>query len=71
MERAAAPCRANHEKALLSDLFFHGIDLGPCADNPAKLVRPNVEEPRTQAPQPAQLAAFVAWAMQQPPSVGS
>lgn len=67
VERAAAPSRANHEKALLSNLFFHGIDLGLCADNPAKLVRPNVEEPRTQAPEPALLAAFVAWAMQQTP----
>ena len=67
VERAAAPSRANHEKALLSDLFFHGIDLGLCADNPARLVRPNVEEPRTQAPEPALLAAFVAWAMQQTP----
>jgi integrase len=67
VERAAAPSRANHEKALLSNLFFHGIDLGLCADNPARLVRPNVEEPRTQAPEPALLAAFVAWAMQQTP----
>ena len=67
VERAAAPSRANHEKALLSNLFFHGIDLGLCADDPARLVRPNVEEPRTLAPQPALLAAFVAWARKQSP----
>ena len=67
VERASAPSRANHEKALLSNLFFHGIDLGLCTDNPARLVRPNVEEPRTEAPQPDLLATFVEWAMKQSP----
>jgi integrase len=67
VERASAPSRANHEKALLSNLFFHGIDLGLCTDNPARLVRPNVEEPRTEAPHPDVLATFVEWAMRQSP----
>ena len=67
VERAVAPSRANHEKALLSNLFFHGIDLGLCTENPTRLVRPNVEEPRTEAPQPAALATFVDWAMKQSP----
>ena len=37
VERASAPSRANHEKALLSNPFFHGIDLGLCTDNPARV----------------------------------
>ena len=38
-----------------------------CSENRARLVRPNVEEPRTHAPAPALLAAFVDWAMCQTP----
>lgn len=67
IERSDAPVRANREKALLSNLFAHGIDLGVCTQNPAKHVRPNEEEARTEAPDPALLAKFLAWVAQQTP----
>ena len=67
IERQDAPVRANREKALLSNLFAHGIDLGACEANPAKQVRPNEEEPRTGAPAPAVLQAFLEWVAQQTP----
>lgn len=61
IERADAPVRANREKSLLSNLFAHGIDLGACRENPAKSVRPNEEEPRTEAPDALMLARFLRW----------
>jgi integrase len=67
IEREEAPVRANREKALLSNLFAHGIDLGVCTENPAKHVRPNEEEPRTEAPDGALLAKFLAWVAKQTP----
>jgi integrase len=67
IERQDAPVRANREKALLSNLFAHGIDLGVCESNPAKQVRPNEEEPRTEAPDPELLQRFLAWVDQQTP----
>ncbi|HBH38893.1 MAG TPA: integrase [Curvibacter sp.] len=67
IERSDAPVRANREKALLSNLFAHGIDLGVCTQNPAKHVRPNEEEARTEAPDPALLAKFLTWVSQQTP----
>jgi integrase len=67
IERQDAPVRANREKALLSNLFAHGIDLGACESNPAKQVRPNEEEPRTEAPAPAVLQAFLEWVACQTP----
>lgn len=67
IERSDAPVRANREKALLSNLFAHGIDLGVCTENPAKHVRPNEEEPRTEAPNPALLQKFLDWVAQQTP----
>lgn len=67
IEREEAPVRANREKSLLSNLFAHGIDLGACAENPAKHVRPNEEEPRTEAPPPELLARFLAWVAEQTP----
>jgi integrase len=66
-ERAGAPRRANTEKALLSNLFFHGIDLGVCTENPARQVRPNETEPRTEAPDVDVLARFAEWVMRQTP----
>lgn len=65
--RAGAEVRANREKSLLSNLFAHGIDLGVCKENPAKFVRPNIEEPKTEAPDPEVLAKFLAWVDQQTP----
>lgn len=67
IEREDAPVRANREKALLSNLFAHGVDLGACTGNPAKSVRPNEEEPRTEAPDGMLLAAFLGWVDQQTP----
>ncbi len=67
IERADAPVRANREKALLSNLFAHGIDLGVCTENPAKHVRPNEEEARTEAPSTLLLAKFLDWVAQQTP----
>lgn len=66
-ERVDAPSRANHEKALISNLFAHGILLGLCKDNPAKAVRPNEEEPRTEAPEAVLLERFLHWVDQQTP----
>lgn len=65
--RKDAEVRANREKSLLSNLFAHGIDLGVCKENPAKHVRPNVEEPRTEAPDPEVLVRFLAWVEKQTP----
>jgi len=67
IERADAEVRANREKSLFSNLFAHGIDLGACKENPAKHVRPNVEEPRTEAPDAAVLARFLDWVDKQTP----
>lgn len=67
IERAAAPSRANHEKALLSNLFRHGILLGLCKNNPAKDVAPNEEEPRTEAPDSELLKRFLHWVTVQTP----
>ncbi len=65
--RADAETRANREKSLLSNLFAHGIDLGVCKENPAKYVRPNIEEPKTEAPDALVLARFLAWVAKQTP----
>jgi integrase len=67
IERQGAEVRANREKSLLSNLFAHGIDLGVCETNPAKQVRPNEEEPRTEAPDPELLQRFLAWVDTQTP----
>jgi integrase len=66
-ERADAPIRANREKSLLSNLFAHGIDLGLCETNPAKQVRPNPEDPRTEVPSAAVLERFLTWVHAQTP----
>ncbi|HEY1127946.1 MAG TPA: integrase [Roseateles sp.] len=63
--RKDAEVRANREKSLLSNLFAHGIDLGVCKENPAKQVRPNIEEPRTEAPDAAVLQRFLVWVARQ------
>ena len=67
IHREGAPVRANHEKALLSNLFTMGIDLGVCEHNPCKEVRPNEEESRTVAVDPKLLAKYVDWLMGQTP----
>lgn len=67
IKRADAPRRANIEKALMSNLFGYGIDLGVCETNPAKQVKPNHEEPKTEAPKAEVLRTFLAWLDQQSP----
>lgn len=67
IHRKDAEVRANREKSLLSNLFAHGIDLGVCKENPTKHVRPNIEEPRSEAPDPEMLQRFLAWVAKQTP----
>jgi integrase len=67
VERADSPSRANHEKALLSNLFSLGVLLGVCKSNPAKEVPPHETEPRTEAPDPLLLARFLRWVSEQTP----
>ncbi len=61
VERETAPVRANREMALLSNLFNLGISRGDLDLNPCKQVRRNKEQPRSEAPETATLAAFVTW----------
>lgn len=67
IERAESPKRANTEKALLSNLFGHGIKLGVCKVNATIGVEPHQTEPRTEAPDPDMLAKFLAWVAKQTP----
>lgn len=65
VERADAPKRANTEKALLSNLFGHGIKLGACSSNATIGVEPHQIEARTEAPDGKLLDALLAWMGQQ------
>lgn len=67
IERADTPKRANTEKALLSNLFGHGIKLGVCNVNATIGVEPHQLEPRTEAPDMALLGRFLGWLDQQTP----
>lgn len=67
VERADAEKRANTEKALLSNLFGHGIKLGVCQINATIGVEPHQLEPRTVAPKQELLAKFLAWLGKQTP----
>lgn len=59
--RKDAPVRANREVALLSNLIGLAIEQGEAKRNPCREVRRNEEQPRTEAPDPADFAAFSAW----------
>ena len=61
IERADAPKRANTEKALLSNLFGHGIKLGACSVNATIGVEPHQLEARTEAPDTQLLEALLTW----------
>ncbi|QTP32772.1 hypothetical protein B7759_01350 [Burkholderia glumae] len=61
IERAKAPVRANREIALLSNLIGLAIDRGEAKHNPCREVRRNEEQPRTEAPEPADFRAFASW----------
>lgn len=67
VERAGAPKRANTEKALLSNLFGHGIKLGVCRVNSTIGVEPHQLEARTEAPNEVVLANYLTWLTQQTP----
>lgn len=67
IERAAAPKRANTEKALLSNLFGHGIKLGVCTVNATIGVEPHQLEARTEAPNEVLLAKYLTWLAAQTP----
>lgn len=67
VERANAPKRANTEKALLSNLFGHGIKLGVCTVNATIGVEPHQLEARTEAPDSDVLAKFLDWLTKQTP----
>lgn len=60
-ERADAPVRANREVALLSNLIGLAIERGEAKHNPCRQVRRNEEQPRSEAPQPEEFAAFATW----------
>lgn len=61
VERAEAPVRANREIALLSNLMNVAVERGDVDVNPCKQVKRNQEKPRTEAPEPADFARFLAW----------
>lgn len=62
MERADAPARANQEFALLSNLCKLAVSRGDADANPCHEVERNERTPRTEAPEPADLLGFLAWA---------
>ncbi|MGE5866560.1 MAG: tyrosine-type recombinase/integrase [Rhizobacter sp.] len=62
VERAASPVRANREMALMSNLMNLAVEMGKVPANPCKQVRRNHEAPRQEAPEPAELQAFLEWA---------
>ncbi|MBF6630289.1 MAG: tyrosine-type recombinase/integrase [Comamonas sp.] len=61
VERGDAPVRANREVALLSNLMNVAIERGEIDANPCKQIKKNSERPRTEAPEPAELSAFLDW----------
>ena len=67
LERADAPKRANTEKALLSNLFGHGILLGVCTVNATLGVQPHESQARSEAPDGKVLAKFLDWLSKQMP----
>lgn len=67
IERADSPKRANTEKALLSNLFGHGIKLGVCTVNATIGVEPHQLESRTTSPKGELLAKFLDWLTKQTP----
>ncbi|MGE8319553.1 MAG: tyrosine-type recombinase/integrase [Comamonas sp.] len=61
VERADAPVRGNREVALLSNLMTVAVERGDIDVNPCKQVKRNLERPRTEAPEPEDLARFIEW----------
>lgn len=67
IERVDSPKRANTEKALLSNLFGHGILLGLCTVNSTIGVEPHETQARSVAPAAAILTKFLTWIAKQTP----
>ncbi|HCZ48004.1 MAG TPA: integrase [Gammaproteobacteria bacterium] len=65
VERAESPSAANHEVALLSVLLRLAVELGLIDRNPCREVARNPTKRLRDAPEPAKLAAFLAWASKQ------
>lgn len=61
LDRAQSPRRASIEKALLSNLFKHGIMLGVCELNGTLGVESPLSEPSTVMPQTLVMARFAEW----------
>lgn len=61
VERADAPVRANREIALLSNLMTVAVERGDIDVNPCKQVKRNQERPRTESPEPEELANYIGW----------
>jgi integrase len=61
VERADAPVTANREIALLSNLMNLAVERGEIDANPCKQVRRNKEQPRSEAPESADVDALVKW----------
>ena len=68
VERADAPVRGNREVALLSNLMTVPIERGEIDANPCKQVKKNSERPRTEAPEPEELRAFLDWLFRSGPA---
>lgn len=68
VERADAPVRGNREIALLSNLMTLAIERGEIDANPCKQVKKNSERPRTEAPEPEELRAFLDWLFRSGPA---
>jgi integrase len=51
VERKDAPVRANREKSFMSAAFRLGIELGWCKENPARMVKSHMEQPRNRRPE--------------------
>lgn len=61
LDRGGSPRRADIEKALLSNLFKHGIMLGVCTLNATKDVEPHGSEPSEVMPSEVALTRFLTW----------
>lgn len=67
VERGGSPVRANREVALLSNLMNVAVERGDIDVNPCRQVKRNVEQPRTEAPEPREFESFITWLAGQTP----
>ncbi|MGL4638235.1 MAG: tyrosine-type recombinase/integrase [Shewanella sp.] len=64
-ERADHPTRANHERAVLVNIYQQAIRAGRAEHNPVKPVPPHRLKPNARNVVQSELAPFVAWLYQQ------